>query len=112
MKPITLNRRLTLEDIVRTPDGAGGFAESWAPLGQLWAQVKATTGREAESGNATLSRVFYDITVRSAPFDAPSRPKPEQRFKEGGRVFRILSVAEKDVSGKYLNCTAIEEAVA
>lgn len=28
-----LSRRLLLEGPVRVPDGAGGFAETWQPLG-------------------------------------------------------------------------------
>lgn len=28
-----LNRRLTLQQLVRSPDGAGGFRETWATLG-------------------------------------------------------------------------------
>jgi len=107
-----LNRSLTLEAATRTPDGAGGFLEIWDVLGTLWAEVRAGTGREQARDFVTLSTVPYRITVRAAPEGAPSRPKPEQRFREGNRVFRILAVTEADADGTYLTCFAREEVVA
>ncbi|WP_068116578.1 phage head closure protein [Tropicimonas marinistellae] len=106
-----LTRKLTLEALERVPDGAGGFVESWSVLGTLWAEVKAGTGKETEEEFLTLSTVPYRITVRSAPPGAASRPKADQRFREGSRVFRILAVADADVRGRYLTCFTREEEV-
>ena len=50
----------------------------------------------------------YRIVVRGAPVGAPSRPRPEQRLREGGRVFYILTVAEHDADGRYLEIVAEE----
>jgi head-tail adaptor len=107
-----LNRRLVLEEVERVPDGAGGFAEVWAEKGVLWGHVKAGAGREAAGDFATLSMVPYRITVRAAPPGAPSRPRPDQRFREGARMFRILAVTEEEGAGVYLVCFAREEEVA
>lgn len=107
-----LNRKLVLEMPARVPDGAGGFAESWIPLGTLWADVVARTGREAAGTAAPLSRVSYKIIVRAAPVSSQARPQSNQRFREGERLFRILAVAEDDADGRYLMCTAQEETVA
>ncbi|MEM6306447.1 MAG: head-tail adaptor protein [Pseudomonadota bacterium] len=103
------NRLLTLQSRHRAPDGAGGFVEHWVNLGQLWAQVRATGGRENMADHASLSQVSYDITVRASPHGAPSRPQPDQRLTEGPRVFRILAVAERDTTNRYLSLRAIEE---
>jgi len=100
-----LARRLLLEGADRVADGAGGFAESWAALGHLWAEVLPRTGREA----ADVARMGYRITVRAAGRDAPSRPRPGQRFRDGARLFRIEAVAERDPEGRYLICYASEE---
>ena len=82
-----LNRRLQLEAPQRTPDGAGGFTETWAAIGTLWAAFEPGSGGERDGDQLTLSRVPYRIIVRGAPVGAPSRPRPEQRFREaGGRV--------------------------
>ncbi|PVA08057.1 head-tail adaptor protein [Thalassorhabdomicrobium marinisediminis] len=107
-----LNRKLVLEMPARVPDGAGGFAESWMPLGIVWANVTARTGREAAGIAAPLSRVAYRIITRAAPPTSNARPQPNQRFREGARYYRILSVAEQDADGRYLICTAQEETVA
>ena len=107
-----LNRELTLEMPARVPDGAGGFTESWMPLGVLWAKVTARTGRETAGVAAPLSQVAFKIIVRAAPTHSNARPKPDQRFRDGSRYFRILSVAEDDADGRYLMCNAQEETVA
>ena len=104
-----LARKLVLETPVRIPDGAGGLIDTWDALGEHWAEVVAATGRDGAGESATLSLVPWRITVRGAPFGSPSRPRPEQRFREGERVFAILAVAEADARGHFLTCHAREE---
>ena len=106
---VDLNRRLTLEHAVRVADGAGGYTEAWVPLGELWAFVKAGSGRERFGAGVTVSSVPYRIVVRGAPVGSDARPKPDQRFREGARVFRIVGVAEYDSDGRYLTCFVTEE---
>lgn len=108
MKP-RLNRPLVLEERVRTPDGAGGFSESWTVLGTLWAELRAGSGSERAQDFATVSQAKYRITVRAAPNGAPSRPKADQRFRDGDRIFTILAVAEADTGARFLTCHAVEE---
>ncbi len=107
-----LNRQLVLESPERVADGAGGYVQNWVPLGTLWARVISRSGREAAGAAAPLSRVAYKIIVRAAPSGSDARPKADQRFVEGERVYRILAVAEDDANGRYLQCTAQEETVA
>ncbi|MEX3315099.1 phage head closure protein [Sulfitobacter sp. PS-8MA] len=104
-----LNRALILETPQRVSDGAGGFVESWQPLGTLWAEVRARTGRETAQSGAAVSRMAFKITVRAAPQGAPARPTAQQRFREGARIFTIQAVAETDSAGRYLTCFAQEE---
>ncbi|WP_377506394.1 head-tail adaptor protein [Octadecabacter sp. R77987] len=111
MKVPHLNRRLVLEAPVRVADGAGGYTQSWQALGTHYAEVTARTGREKAGVAVPLSRVAYRIVVRAGLVGASSRPLPEQRFRDGSRVFNILAVAEADASGRYLTCTAEEENV-
>lgn len=107
-----LNRKLVLEEAQPIADGAGGFSRVWVALGAHWAAVEAMTGRERAGEFVTLSQVGYRITVRAAPQGAPSRPRPDQRFRDGARIFRITAVAEADAEGRYLDCTAQEEVLA
>lgn len=112
MKAPRLNRALVLEEAVNVADGAGGFTQSWSSLGQLWADVSFRSGREAGRGGGAVSLASYKITVRGAPVGSSRRPRPDQRFREGTRLFRILSVGEFDAEGRYLTCIAKEEAAA
>ncbi|WP_170572315.1 phage head closure protein [Ruegeria atlantica] len=107
-----LTRKLVLEAPVRSADGAGGYTETWAALGTLWAEVTARSGAEREVGEASVSRVGYRIVVRGAPEGSSMRPSPDQRFTEGARRFVIRAVAERDPRGQYLICFADEEVVA
>ena len=107
-----LTRRLTLENPVRTPDGAGGYSQSWTALGDLWAAVSPATGREANREGLTGSTVTYKIVVRAAPPGDPARPGASQRFREGDRIFHIRAVTEQDALAHYLICWAEEEVVA
>lgn len=109
MNAPVLDRRLTLEEAQTVPDGAGGFAVTWVALGAIWARVSPRGGALRGAVDATLSQASYRITVRSAPVGAPSRPRPEQRFRDGARVFRVTSVADNDDGGRYLTCLAVEE---
>lgn len=107
-----LNRHLSLEARVDTADGAGGFDENWIHLGALWAQMVPRTGRATARKTLSVSQVDYRITLRAAPVGHGQRPVAGQRFREGSRLFRILSVTEADAAGRYLECIAREEAAA
>lgn len=104
-----LNRKLVLEARDRVPDGAGGYVETWVARGTLWAEMRASTGRERRGEAVTLSSVSYRITVRAAASGDAQRPEPDQRFREGDRVFRILAVTERDPDARHLTCFAREE---
>ncbi|MGB7243269.1 MAG: head-tail adaptor protein [Sulfitobacter sp.] len=106
-----LNRTLVLEAPQTVSDGAGGFTQIWQPMGNLWAEITARTGREREQTGAPISAMSYKIVVRGAPYGAPDRPLPQQRFREGARIFLIQAVAERDLDGRYLICFADEEVV-
>lgn len=104
-----LNRLLALETEVAADDGAGGYTQSWAVQGTLWAEVRPGTGREAAGVEIPLALQPFRIVVRGAPQGAPSRPVAGQRFRDGDRVFPILAVTEMDADGRYLLCAAREE---
>jgi head-tail adaptor len=48
------------------------------------------------------------VLVRAAPAGAASRPRSDQRLREDGRVFSILTVTEHDTGGRYLEIIAEE----
>jgi head-tail adaptor len=109
MRPPHLNRALVLEAVLRNPDGAGGYVETWSALGTLWAAFNPGSGSDVPGEEQILGAVRYRIAVRAAPSGSASRPKAGQRFREGDRVFPILAVAEADPAGRFLTCFAREE---
>ncbi|MCJ8139299.1 head-tail adaptor protein [Falsirhodobacter halotolerans] len=103
-----LSRVLELQEESRESDGAGGVRTGWRTLGRVWADVRAGSAREVAGVETVAPAVSLKITVRAAPFGAPSRPVAGQRFREGERVFSILAVTERDA--RYLTCYAEERA--
>lgn len=106
MEPVVLNHRLTLETAVKTPDGAGGYTESWVADGVLWANVDARSGRIRNGAGAELSVVRYRIIVRAAPVGTDMRPRADQRLIGNNVVYHIDAVAPYDAAGHYLECWA------
>ena len=104
-----LNRALVLEQPVQVPDGAGGFALTWDVVGTLWGEVLAGSGRDPAGVEITLATVPYRITVRGAAVGSPRRPLPEQRMRDGNRIYHLVAVTERDADGLYLTCFAREE---
>ena len=111
MKRPVLNRKFNLETAIRTGDDSGGYDTNWMVLGEIWASVRAGTGKEAELAGLSISAVPYKITVRAAPIGSQSRPMAGQRLRDGDRVFRVLAVTEADSAARYLTCFAREEEV-
>ncbi len=109
MTPPRLNRALVLETPVQVPDGAGGWRADWQPVGTLWGDVEARSGRELGLAGVSLSRLALRITLRAAPVGSSMRPAPEQRLRDGERMFSITAVRERDADGRYLICDAEEE---
>jgi head-tail adaptor len=103
---------MVLESVTRNSDGAGGFVESWVPLGELWAEVRPRSGGERDREDVGVSRLDVKVTVRAAPVGSSMRPDAGQRFCEGPRVYRILAVTEPDMAGRFLTCLAREEVAA
>lgn len=104
-----LNRRLVLESAQRVSDGAGGYREEWGALGQVWAEVTGRSGRDTARAGLPVSKTQYKITLRAAPVGQPDRPAPQQRFRDGVRIYAIKSVFEADLMGRFLICLVEEE---
>lgn len=62
--PGDLDERVTIRRQVRTPDGGGGYQESWTDLATRWAKVGPLSGRERDVANQTESPRNYRVTLR------------------------------------------------
>lgn len=84
-----LNRRLTLEAPVETPDGAGGVTRDYTDAATLWAQVTAVSA----SADATADSLGALLRVRIV-MRARSGMTTRHRFRDGARIYRIIAVRE------------------
>ena len=87
--PGALNRRLTLEAPVETPDGTGGVTRSYAAVATLWASVEAVAARAAVAADALGANVTHRITLRCNA-DITLR----HRLRDAARSFRIVTLRE------------------
>ncbi|KKL66185.1 hypothetical protein LCGC14_2147480 [marine sediment metagenome] len=109
MRAPELTHRLLLEAPVDVAHGAGGLMRDWQSLGEVWAELRVRSGRQAKGAGGALERLTWRIRMRASPPDAPSRPVAGQRLREGARIFVIHAVADDPGMARYLTCFAQEE---
>jgi SPP1 family predicted phage head-tail adaptor len=84
-----LNQRATLVARTLTPDGGGGFSESWEPFATVWIGL-APLGATDSVGAAHLeSRVRHRIVLRRRADLAAG-----QRVTAGARTFRVHALLD------------------
>jgi SPP1 family predicted phage head-tail adaptor len=104
-----MDQRITLQRLVKSPDGAGGYTEGWASLARdpcPWAKVIAKSGRESmvEGRIAAQFTVTFEIYNRDDVIEtdrimwqgAPYNIRGIRR--EGGRKLRLVIEAERGVT--------------
>jgi SPP1 family predicted phage head-tail adaptor len=101
--PGRLSRRLTLEEPVETPDGAGGVVRSFAAVAVLWASVAPVSARGSVEASHLAAGVTHRIVIRTGP-----QLSTRHRLREGTRIFRIVSLRDADDSGRFLEIHAEE----
>ena len=89
--PGTLHRRLTLEEPVEAPDGAGGVTRSFSAAATLWASVEPVSARGGVAADALGANVTHRIRIRAGA-DVTLR----HQFRDGDAVFRVIAIRERD----------------
>lgn len=102
--PGALRCELALEQVSATPDGMGGFSESWSEVATVFARIEPVAAQSAFGGDQTLETVTHRIAMR---FRADV--KSGMRFSRGPRRFAIVTVHDPDESGRFLLCRTREE---
>lgn len=98
-----LRHRVTLEAPIDTPDGAGGFARSFAPVADLWARVAPGGAREDFIEQRAEQATNHSVTIRWREDVAK-----DMRFVHRGRKLRIQSVVDPDERRRFLVCQCEE----
>jgi len=85
----SLNQRATLLARVLSPDGGGGFSESWSAFATVWIQLTPLAATDTLGAAHLESRVRHRIVLRRRSDLAAG-----QRIAVGGRVFRVHGVVD------------------
>jgi SPP1 family predicted phage head-tail adaptor len=85
-----LNQRARLLADTLTPDGGGGFDESWEAFASVWLEVEPIGGTDAFGPDRLESRVRHRLTLRRRDDLAAG-----QRAQVGARLFRIHTVIDE-----------------
>ncbi len=86
----TLNQRCTIEQPIRTPDGAGGATEAWTTLAVVWANLTPLSATESVVAGALQSRARHKLTLRRLASAAAG-----MRARIGARTFAIKGVLDE-----------------
>jgi len=98
--PGSLNRRLTLEAPVETPDGQGGVARSYSAVSTIWASVVPSGARDGFEADARGAVVSHRIVIRRN-----AAVTLRNRLRDGAAIFHIIAMRE-DASRQFLHIDA------
>lgn len=101
--PGLLRHRLVLEAPVESADGAGGVTRSYGAVATVWAEVTPVSAARAIEAERPGARTTHRIGIRFSS-DITTR----HRFRDGERVFRIVSLRDRDGRKRFLQIEAEE----
>ncbi len=99
-----LDRVLTLEKRVLSPDGAGGMNESWVAVtgaATVYAAVRDLTGGQRQRMGQTLDRATHRIVTTYRPDIVAG-----MRLCEGTHVYMVMAVLDTAGGREYLEIMA------
>ncbi len=85
----TLTQRAALLASTLTPDGGGGFSQSWDAFASVWIALEPLSATDTVGADHLQSRVRHRITLRRRSDVAAG-----QRVQVGSRLFRIHAVLD------------------
>lgn len=59
-----MNKRITLHEPVKTPDGQGGKGKSYEPRGTVWAELRKPKRQIAAANGGIVADVEQEISIR------------------------------------------------
>ena len=93
----SLKQRATLQTKTLTPDGGGGFSESWQTIGNAWVEIVPLGANEKFGPDALDTRIRHRITLR-----ARSDIVSGMRLATASRSFAIRAVLARETSNPLL----------
>jgi SPP1 family predicted phage head-tail adaptor len=101
--PGSLRAELSLQAATTSPDGLGGYSQSWSEIATVFGRIEPVSATSAFGADQTVETVTHRMTIRWRQGIASG-----MRFVRNGRIFDIVTVHDPDDSGRYLVCRARE----
>jgi SPP1 family predicted phage head-tail adaptor len=92
-----LNYRAAILSRTLTPDGGGGFSESWQTVGQAWVKITPLGADEKYGPDACETRIRHRLVTR-----ARTDIVDGMRLQVGERTFAVHAVLGHDATDAYL----------
>lgn len=99
----TLNQRASVLARTLTPDGGGGYSESWDVVATVWAKLEPVSGADRYTADKLESRARHKLTLRRSTAFAAG-----QRVQIGTRLFAVRALLD-DGAADPLMVLLIEE---
>ena len=93
----SLTQRATLLARTLTPDGGGGFAQSWTAFAHVWIALQPLSASDTLNADHLESRVRHQITLRRRSDLAAG-----QRIAVGARTFRLHAFLDSGPRAPYV----------
>lgn len=101
--PGSFRHELVLEAVSTSPDGAGGYTESWTEVGAVFARIEPLAASSRYGADQTLETVTHRVTLRHR-----ADLRSGMRLRRLERLFLVATVHDPDETGRYLVCTVTE----
>ncbi|MDG9705547.1 phage head closure protein [Streptomyces sp. DH37] len=92
-----LNTSVEVWRATRTPDGMGGWEETWAQTGTVRARLSQPSARERVTADQSQSHLTHVVYL-----DPGADVRRGDELRQPGRVLDVLAVFEPSVPGTYL----------
>lgn len=99
-----LDQRMTLQQSVRTADGAGGASIVWQDIATIWAELRPARSSEQFLHDKLGLQKLHTIITRYR-----SDVTGDKQFVMGGRVFKIIGIMNIDEHKHVLEISVREE---
>lgn len=91
MKPGNLRHRITIQQLTRYDDNAGGYTETWNAVAIVWADVYPLKGQERYDAQQVLASLSHRVTIRYR-----AGVEPSMRLQYGNRTLNIESTIDPE----------------
>lgn len=101
----TLRHRVTVQTRTQTPDGQGGFTETWTDGATVWCSITTLKAYQRFQAMQMQTPATHQIVMRYR-----TDVDTNARLKFGGRVFWVQEVMNVELRNRFLEIKVNERA--